>query len=302
MEATKAAAVSLFRFAIQTTVGDNYPPQYTHYLPLRMTGRDGQLKPMIQVLTPRAGSTASPSSAKGENMFLIKNEWNVDAGPNGGIQAYVTPNEYDMCPETSAYYPVNAQVKATIYNEEWIEIIGKIEVPNDIREKQALAYAHAIPYWQECQQQLQYTRDVEEASKVQAQRALQDVPFAGPTAGTPLQSSMRGLDTIAGAVTPPLCGPIGLPPLTDVTGMPIRHHIGTPQHSPGKAADGRHTSANAIDQTNGVATFSVLHGQKTKVGHFMYDQSRIRGTSQFYKCLGSPIQIYVRRRQAKARF
>ncbi len=164
-------------------------------------------------------------------MFIIKNEWKVDAGPNGGIQAYVTPNEYDMCPETSAYYPVNAQVKATIYNEEWIEIIGKMEVPNDIRERQALAYAHAIPYWQEYQQQLQYTRDVEEASKVQAQRALLDVPFAGPIAGTPLQSSMRGLDTIAGAVTPPLCGPIGLPPLTDVTGMPVRHHIGTPQHS-----------------------------------------------------------------------
>ena len=231
MEATKAAAVSLFRFAIQTTIGDNYPPSYTHYLPLRMIGKDGQLKPMIQVLTPRAGSTASPSSAKGENMFIIKNEWKVDAGPNGGIQAYVTPNEYDMCPETSAYYPVNAQVKATIYNEEWIEIIGKTEVPNDIREKQALAYAHAIPYWQDYQQQLQYAREVEEASKLQAQRALQDVPFTGPTAGTPLQLLP---DTFAGAITPPLRGPIGLPPLTDMTGTPIMHNIGTPQHSPEK--------------------------------------------------------------------
>ena len=110
-------------------------------------------------------------------MFLIKNEWNVDAGPNGGVQAYVTPNDYDLCPEQSAYYPVNTQVKAVIYSEDWIEIIGKTEVPNDIKEKQVLAYAHAIPYWQDYQQQLQYAREVEEASKLQAQRALQDVPF-----------------------------------------------------------------------------------------------------------------------------
>ncbi len=80
-------------------------------------------------------------------MFLIKNEWNVDAGPNGGIQAYVTPNDYDLCPEESAYYPINAQVKAVMYSEDWIQITGKADVPKDIKVKQAAAYAHATPYW-----------------------------------------------------------------------------------------------------------------------------------------------------------
>ncbi len=99
-------------------------------------------------------------------MFLIKNEWNVDAGPNGGIQAYVTPNDYDLCPEESAYYPINTQVKAVMYSEDWIQIIGQADVPKDIKVKQAAAYAHAIPYWQHYQQQLQYAREVEEASKL----------------------------------------------------------------------------------------------------------------------------------------
>ncbi len=124
-----------------------------------------------------------------------------------------------MCPEESAYYPVNSQVKAIMYSEDWIQIIGKTEVPDDIKEKQVRAYAHVIPYWQAYQQQIQYEREVEEASKLQAQRALQDVPFTGPTAGTPLQLLP---DTFAGAVTPPLRGPIGLPPLTDVTGNLLR--------------------------------------------------------------------------------
>ena len=103
MEATKAAAVSLFQFAIRTTIGDHYPPPYTHYLPLRMTGKDGHLKPLIQHLTPRAGPTASHPSTAGEGMFIIRNEFKVEAGPNGGIHAYVTPNDYDLCPDESAY-------------------------------------------------------------------------------------------------------------------------------------------------------------------------------------------------------
>ena len=229
MEATKAAAVSLFRFAIQTSIGDNYPPTCTHYLLLRMFGKDGQLRPLIQVLTPRASPTASPQPVGGENMFLIKNEWNLDVGPKGGIQAYVTPNDHDMCPEESAYYPVNSQVKATMYSEDWIQITGKTEVPDDIKEKQVRAYAQHVPYWQAYQQHIQYEREVEEASKLQAQRALQDVPFAGSTTGMPLQWLS---DMPVGAATSPPCGPMGLPPLTDGTGTPIRHHIGTPQQSP----------------------------------------------------------------------
>ncbi len=164
-------------------------------------------------------------------MFIVKNEWQLDVGPNGGIQAYITPNDYDMCPEPSAYYPINAQVKAMIHNEEWIVIVGEMEMPDDIRERQALAYAHAIPYWQEYQQRLQYARDVEEASRVQAQQAILDDPSAGHAFVTPIQSSARGLDAIAGTATPTICGPAGLPPLTDAAGMPVRHHIGTPQHS-----------------------------------------------------------------------
>jgi len=164
-------------------------------------------------------------------MFIVKNEWQLDVGPNGGIQAYITPNDYDMCPEPSAYYPVNAQVKAMIHNEEWIVIVGKTEMPDDIREKQALAYAHAIPYWQEYQQRLQYAREVEEASRVQAQPAILDDPNADHALVTPIQSSARGLDAIDGTATPTVYGPAGLPPLTDAAGMPVRHDISTPQQS-----------------------------------------------------------------------
>ena len=136
-----------------------------------------------------------------------------------------------MCPEPSAYYPINAQVKAMIHNEEWIVIAGKEEMPDDTREKQALAYAHAIPYWQEYQQRLQRAREVEEASRVQPQQAILDDPNADYALVTPILSSARGLDAIDGTATPTICGPAGLPPLTDVAGMPVRHNIGTPQQS-----------------------------------------------------------------------
>ena len=163
-------------------------------------------------------------------MFLINNEFKVDAGPNG-IQAYVTPNDYDLCPEESAYYPINAQVRAVMYSENWIQIYGKADVPKDIKVKQAEMFAHAIPYWQDYQQQLQYAREVEEASRIQSQYALQDAPFTGRIAGTPVALFP---DTVAAVVTPTSHGPIGLPPLMDMTGQPIRHDISTPPPTPNR--------------------------------------------------------------------
>ncbi len=232
MEATKAAAVSLFRFAIETTIGDNYPPSYTHYLPLRMTGKDGHLKPLIQHLTPRAGPTASHPSTAGEGTFIIKNEFEVEAGPNGGIHAYVTPNDYDLCPDESAYCPIGTQVKAMMYSENWIQILGKVDVPNDIKVKQAAMFAHAIPYWREYERRLQLVREAEEASRPQPQLALQDAPFTGPTAGVPL---MLYPDPLADVATPTARGPVGLPPLMDATGRPITYEsyaMNTPATSP----------------------------------------------------------------------
>ncbi len=129
-------------------------------------------------------------------MFFIKNEFKVDAGPNRGIQAYVTPNDYDLCPEESAYYPINAQVRAVMFSENWIQIYGKADVPKDIKVKQAEMFAHAIPYWQDYQQQLQYAREVEEASRIQAQYALQDAPFTGRIAGTPVHCSQTLLQQL----------------------------------------------------------------------------------------------------------
>ncbi len=232
MEATKAAAVSLFQFAIRTTIGDHYPPPYTHYLPLRMTGKDGHLKPLIQHLTPRAGPTASHPSTAGEGMFIIRNEFKVEAGPNGGIHAYVTPNDYDLCPDESAYYPIGTQVKAMMYSENWIQILGKVDVPNDIKVKQAAMFAHAIPYWREYERRLQLVREAEEASRPQPQLASQDAPFTGPTAGVPL---MLYPNPLADVATPTSRGPVGLPPLMGATGRPITYEsyaMDTPATSP----------------------------------------------------------------------
>ena len=70
METTKAAAVSLYQFAVRSTVGDNYPPEYAHYLPLFMTDGNGNPTPVIASLAPRVGQTAPQS---GDAMFVVKN-------------------------------------------------------------------------------------------------------------------------------------------------------------------------------------------------------------------------------------
>ncbi len=74
METPKAAAVSLYKLAIRSTIGDNYPPKYTHYLPLFMVDGNGNPKPVIANLGPPAGQAASHS---GDTMFVVKNEFGV---------------------------------------------------------------------------------------------------------------------------------------------------------------------------------------------------------------------------------
>ncbi len=234
MEATKAAAVSLFQFAIRTTIGDHYPPPYTHYLPLRMTDKGGNLKPLIAHLTPRAGPTAPHPPTAGEGWFIIRNEYKIETQhPCGGIHAYVSPYDYDLCPDKFAYYPIGTQVKAMVYNENWIQILGKVDVPNDIKIKQAAMFAHAIPYWQEYERRLRLVREAEEASRPQPQPALHDAPFTGPTAGSPI---MLYPDPLADVGTPTARGPGGPAQLTDATGPQLityeSYAMDTPRTSP----------------------------------------------------------------------
>ncbi len=47
METTQAAASSFYQFVIRSTIGDNYPPKYTHYLPLFIVDGNGNPKPVI---------------------------------------------------------------------------------------------------------------------------------------------------------------------------------------------------------------------------------------------------------------
>ncbi len=69
METPKAAAASLYKFAIRSTIGDNYPPKCTHYLPLFMVDGNGNPKPVIANLGPPAGQAASHS---GDSTFVVK--------------------------------------------------------------------------------------------------------------------------------------------------------------------------------------------------------------------------------------
>ena len=50
METTQAAAASLYKFAIRSTIGDNYTPKYTHYLPLFIVDGNGNPKTVIAKL------------------------------------------------------------------------------------------------------------------------------------------------------------------------------------------------------------------------------------------------------------
>ncbi len=199
METPKAAAVSLYKFAIRSTIGDNYSPECTHYLPLFMIDGDGNPTPVIATLGPPAGQAASHS---GDTMFVVKNEFGVKTQHScGGVHAYVSPQNHDLCPEESAYYPKGAHVKALMFNKNWIQVHGKKDVPADIKMRQAAQFAHAIPYWQQYGQQLQLTRDANEAAQPRPQLAIQD---GSPRSQTPLYTSspsgapeVRGPDGLA---------------------------------------------------------------------------------------------------------
>ncbi len=88
-----------------------------------------------------------------------------------------------------------------MFNQNWIQIQGKEEVPADIKMRQAAQFAHVIPYWQQYGQQLQLTRAADDAAQPKPQLALQD---GSPRSQTPLYTSppigapeVRGLDGFA---------------------------------------------------------------------------------------------------------
>ena len=212
METTKAAAVSLFQFVIRTTIGDHYPPAYTHYLPLYMRDKGGNPTPLIAHLTPRAGPTAPHPPQSGEALFIVKNEFKIKTQHAcGGIHAYVSPQDHDLCPEQSAHYPIGTQVKAMLYNESWIQILGKADVPLDIKVRQVAMFSHAIPYWQDYGQRMQLVRDAEEAARPRPQLALPNAPYMGPAASYP--------DPLEGLGTPTARGPDGLAQLVAATDL-----------------------------------------------------------------------------------
>ena len=98
-------------------------------------------------------------------MFVVKNEFGIKTQHScGGVHTYVSPQNYDLCPEESAYYPKGAHVKALAFNQNWIQIQGKTDVPVDIKMRQVAQFAHAIPYWQQYGQQLQRVREAEDAA------------------------------------------------------------------------------------------------------------------------------------------
>ncbi len=170
METPKAAAALLYKFAIRSTIGDNYPPKCTHYLPLFIVDSSGHPKPVIANLDDTA--------------FVVNNEFGVKTQHDcGGVHAYVSPQHHDLCPEESAYYPRGSKVKAIVFNQNWIQIQGKEDVPADIKIKQVAQFAHAIPYWQQCGQQLQLARAAEDAAQPRAQLAIQD---GSPRSQTPV--------------------------------------------------------------------------------------------------------------------
>ncbi len=70
-----------------------------------------------------------------------------------------------------------------MFNQNWIQIHGKEEVPADIKMRQAAQFAHVIPYWQQYGQQLQLTRAADDAAQPKPQLALQD---GSPRSQTPL--------------------------------------------------------------------------------------------------------------------
>ena len=153
METLKAAAVSLYKFATRSTIGDNCPPEYTHYLPLFMIDGNGNPTPVIAPLKSPAGQTASQLGA---TTFVVKNEYGIKTQHKcGGVHAYISPQNQDLCPEESAYYPNGAHIKALMFNENWIQVYGKKEVPADTKMKQVAQFAHVMPYWQQYGQQSQ---------------------------------------------------------------------------------------------------------------------------------------------------
>ena len=111
-ETTQAAAASLYKFAMRSTNGDNYPPKYTHYLPLFIVDGNGNPKPVIARLD--------------DSTFIVKNEFGIETQHScGGVHAYVSPQHHDLCPEESAYYPRGTKVKAMPFNSNWIQIISR---------------------------------------------------------------------------------------------------------------------------------------------------------------------------------
>ena len=97
-----------------------------------------------------------------------------------------------------------------VYNESWIQILGKADVPSDIKVKQVAMFSHAIPYWQNYGQRLQLAREAEEAARPKPQLAIRDATFTSPAAPY--------LDLMDGAGTPTTRGPDGLAQLVAATG------------------------------------------------------------------------------------
>ena len=137
METFKAAAVSLYKFATRSKIEDNSPPEYTHYLPLFMIDENGN--PTSVISEEQANTLKSPAgqTAPQVTTFIVTNESGVKTQHQcGGVHAYVSPHDQDLCPEDSAYYPKGARVKALMINQGWIQIQGKKEVPKDIKMRQ----------------------------------------------------------------------------------------------------------------------------------------------------------------------
>ena len=167
METTPAAAAKLYKFAIRSTIGDNYPPKYTHYLPLAIVDRNGNPNPVIAQLD--------------DTTFVVKNEYGIKPQHScGGVHAYVSPQHHDLCPEECSYYPKGSEVKAQRFNPNWIQVIGSQEVPGDIKVRQVAQFAHAIPYWQQFAQELQNAQASADPSGTVQQLALEDGPRSQP--------------------------------------------------------------------------------------------------------------------------
>ena len=113
METLKAAAVLLHKFATCSKIEDNYPPEYTHYLPLFMIDENGNPTSVISegqadTLKSPAGQTAS---RKGVTTFVVKNESGVKTQHEcGGVHAYVSPHDPDPVSYTHLTLPTNREV------------------------------------------------------------------------------------------------------------------------------------------------------------------------------------------------